>query len=109
MKMKRMMIKLGKAFFLIRPDRIHWIESERNYVRIHLDNRSYLLRETLGHLEDRLDSEQFVRINRSIIVNIDRIKELQSHNKSDYRVILDNEKSWIWGRRFRENLTRLLN
>lgn len=102
------MIKLGKTFFLIKMEKIHWIESERNYIRIHLENRSFLLRETLGHMENRLNSEQFVRINRSIIVNIDRIKELQSHNKSDYRVILDNEKSWIWGRRFRENLNRLL-
>ena len=107
--MKRITVKLGKVFFLVRVEKIRWIESEGNYLRIHLDNGSYLIRGTLSRMEEKLDSDQFVRINRSIIVNIDHIKELRFHNKSDYRVILDNDLSWLWGRRFRENLNRILN
>jgi DNA-binding LytR/AlgR family response regulator len=102
------MVKLGKTVFLVRVDNIRWMKSERNYVRIHVEDRSYLIRETLSGMESKLDAGQFVRINRSVIVNIDRIKELQYHNKSDYRVILDDDHSWLWGRRFRENLSQIL-
>jgi two-component system LytT family response regulator len=103
------MVKLGKTFYLVDIDTINWIESERNYIRIHLEDKSYLLRKTLSLMERMLDSRMFVRINRSTIVNINRIKELRSHNKSDYLVILDNNKSWIWGRRFRDNIRKVLN
>lgn len=103
------MVKLGSAYHLVDINAVVWIESDGNYVRLHVPQRSYLIRETLTGMEQKLDGDQFVRINRSIIVNIDRIKELRSHKKSDYMVVLDNNKSWIWGRRFRENLRRMLN
>ena len=103
------MVKLGSTFHLVDVNALIWIESDGNYIRLHMPERSYLLRETLTHIEKKLDGDQFVRINRSIIVNIDRIKELRSHKKSDYMVVLDNDKSWIWGRRFRENLRRVMN
>jgi two-component system LytT family response regulator len=107
--MKRISVKLGNRLFLVKVENIRWIQSERNYIRIHMGKRSYLLRETLRNFEKKLSDEQFVRINRSIIVNIDLIKELRSHNKSDYRVVLDDDHSWIWGRRFRENMRQILS
>jgi DNA-binding LytR/AlgR family response regulator len=106
--MKHLMIKLGNIHLFINVGDIDWIESERNYLRVYSEGQSYLLRETLSTLENKLDHEQFIRINHSTIVNVRRLKELRPHSKRDYLVVLDNDKSWILGRRYRKNIQRII-
>lgn len=73
----RILVKsAGKVFFL-KYDEIDWIESAGNYVKLHVGSESHLLRETMNVMQKRLESEKFVRIHRTTIVNVDRIKELQ--------------------------------
>lgn len=55
-------------------DEIEWVEAERDYVRLHVEGRSWLLRETMAHMESRLDPARFVRVHRSAIVNAARIR-----------------------------------
>ncbi|ADB30828.1 two component transcriptional regulator, LytTR family [Kribbella flavida DSM 17836] len=57
--------------------RVESVRAERNYVRVHTDDRRVLLRATLREMEDRLPGQEFVRVNRSVIVRIDRVVELQ--------------------------------
>ena len=107
--MERMVIKNGKNYTFVKVNNIEWIESEGNYIRIHIEEKSHLMRETLNNIEKKLNPEEFIRINRSTIVNINQIKELKSIKYSKYMVVLSNKRTWIWGTKFRDNLKRILN
>ena len=73
----------GRVVFL-KVEEIDWIETSGNYVELHAGKQTFLLRETLGALEAKLDPKQYARVHRTTIVNVDRIQELQpwSHNDS---------------------------
>jgi two-component system LytT family response regulator len=78
----------GRVFFVEVAD-IGWLEAEGNYVALHVvDGKTHLVHETLANLEARLDSSRFVRIHRSTIVRVDRIKELLPHFNGEYVVVL---------------------
>jgi two-component system, LytTR family, response regulator len=81
--------KNGRVVFVATKD-IDWIEAEGNYVRLHVGNREHEFRETLAGLEEKLNPAEFLRIHRSTIVNIQRIKEIQSWFHGHHRVLLDN-------------------
>lgn len=86
----------GRVIFL-KPDAIHWIEAEGNYLRLHVGNESYLLRETMNAAEDRLATRNFLRINRSTLVNLDRVKEWQPLFHGDSVVVLqDGSRLSTW-------------
>jgi len=94
----------GRVLFLNVED-VDWIETSANYVELHSGRNSYLLRETLQSLETRLNPRQFARLHRTIIVNIDRIRELQPWSHGDFIVILKDETKLRMSRRYRENLS----
>ena len=77
----------GRVIF-ITLDEIDWIEAADNYVCLHCGAETHVLRETMSEVEAILGNARFVRIHRSAIVNIDRIKELQPWFRGDFRVIL---------------------
>jgi len=104
----RMAVKSGGRIFFLRADEIDWVEAEGNYVRLHVGKESYLLRETIGALEEQLDRRKFLRIHRSTIVNIDRIQELQPWFHGEFRVILRNGTALMLSRTHREKLQELL-
>lgn len=79
--------KNGRVIF-VTIEEIDWIEAADNYVCLHCAGETHVLRETIREMEARLDPARFVRVHRSAIVNIDRIKELQPWFRGDYRVIL---------------------
>jgi two-component system LytT family response regulator len=78
---------VGRVVFL-GMDEIDWIEAADYYVQIHAGGKSYLHRESMNSLEDRLDPARFLRIHRSAIVNRERIKELRSQGRRDLTVVL---------------------
>ncbi len=78
----------GRVVFLS-PEEIVWVEAADNYVLLHLaDNTRLMLRDTLSSIEDRLGTDEFTRINRSAVVRIDQVKELQPTFHGDYTVLL---------------------
>jgi two-component system LytT family response regulator len=85
---ERLLIRSPGRVYFVRVDEIDWVESEGNYVRIHAGKETHFLRDTLGGMEARLDPRKFVRIHRSVIVNVESIKELQPLFSGDYAVIL---------------------
>lgn len=93
----------GRVLFL-RVDDIDWIEAADNYVGLHCAGRIHMLRETMRDAEARLDPARFVRIHRSAIVNIDRIRELRPWFRGDYQVILQDGTRLILTRNHRERL-----
>src|SRR4029078_366639 len=84
----RLMIKSGGRIHFVRMADIDWCEAAGNYVRVHVGQQEHLVRDTRGHLESELDPQQFIRIHRSTIVNVDRIQEMQSSFNGEYVVLL---------------------
>ncbi|HKG93685.1 MAG TPA: LytTR family DNA-binding domain-containing protein [Gemmatimonadaceae bacterium] len=66
-----------RAVVVVRAEEVDWVEGASYYARLHAAGRSYLLRETLASLERRLDPRRVVRVHRSAIVNVDRVRELR--------------------------------
>ena len=103
--LERVAVKSGGRIIFLRTDQIEWIGAEGNYARLHTGgNRSWLLRETMNRLEDRLDPRRFLRIHRSTIVNTEAIIELEPLFQGDYVVILRNGTRLTSSRGYRSNL-----
>jgi two-component system, LytTR family, response regulator len=100
----RLMIKLANRVILLKVDDIDWIEADGNYAKLHVGRKEHLLREKMHDLEAQLDPQRFVRIHRSIIVNLDRIKEMHPHFNGDYIVVLEDGRQLRLSRSRRENL-----
>jgi two-component system, LytTR family, response regulator len=100
----RLMIKLANRVILLKVDDIDWIEADGNYAKLHVGRKEHLLREKMHDLEAQLDPQRFVRIHRSIIVNLDRIKEMHPHFNGDYVVVLEDGRQLRLSRSRRENL-----
>ncbi|HEV8610012.1 MAG TPA: LytTR family DNA-binding domain-containing protein [Thermoanaerobaculia bacterium] len=93
----------GKNVFVKVRD-IDWIESSRNNVRIHVGPTLYLLHETTSAIASRLDPKRFLRIHRSAIVNIERIRELHPWFNGDYAVILRDGTQLTLSASYRDRL-----
>lgn len=106
-RLDRFAIRSNGRVTLLRAEEIDWIESAGNYVSLHAGKKSHLIRETLSGLEGRLDPRRFVRIHRCTIVNIDRVRELQTYFHGEYKVILNDGTQLTLSRNYRENLGAL--
>jgi two-component system LytT family response regulator len=104
----RIAVRQNRRVLFVTLDEIDWIEACDNYVSLHCDGKTHLLRETMSEVETRLASARFVRIHRSAIVNIERIKELQPWFRGDYRVILHDGTKLTLTKNHRGNLDALL-
>jgi two-component system LytT family response regulator len=106
--LERIVVRSGGRILILRVEDIDWLEAASNYVRIHAGGRQYLLRDTMSNLEARLDPDQFVRIHRSTIVRLDRIKELEPLFQGDYVLILEDGTRLTSSRGYRDKLQALL-
>ena len=104
----RVVVKTGGKVVFLRAEEIEWVEAAGNYVRLHVGAESYLFRESMKNMEARLDSELFVRIHRSAIINVDRIRELQPWFHGEYVVILQDGTRLMASRVFSDRLDRLI-
>jgi two-component system LytT family response regulator len=107
-KPDRLVFKENGRIIFIRPETIDWIEADGNYVRLHAGDGSHYIRETLHNLEAQLPAEQFMRISRSIVVNLDRVKELQPMFYGDYSVILVDGSRLSMSRSYRDRLESIV-
>jgi len=88
----RLTVKTDDRVVVIKTADIDSIESAGNYIAVNAAKESHILRETLNSLEKQLDPEKFIRISRSAIVNLDRVRELQPMFKGEHIVVLQNGK-----------------
>jgi two-component system, LytTR family, response regulator len=101
---KRLVVKSrGEVLFLNAAD-IDWIEAVAYYACLHVGGNTHVLRRTLLELERDLDKDKFMRIHRSIIVNLDRIHGLELQTGGDYEVVLKSKDRLRLSRRFRKRL-----
>ena len=104
----RMVIRAGGKVVFLDVKEIDWIEAAANYVKLNVGKDSYLLREGIGSISERLDPDRFVRIHRSVIVNVRKIKELQPCESGEYIAVLRNGKELSCSRGYRTQLQRLI-
>ena len=105
---ERLVIRSAGKIQFVSVDEIDWVNAEDNYVRIHAAGKSYLMRETVTGLEERLDQSLFVRIRRSTIVRIDRIREVKPLLNGTFELLLEDGTRVVSARRFREAVEKLL-
>jgi two-component system LytT family response regulator len=102
LRRNRLMIKSGGRIHFVRTGDIDWCEAAGNYVRLHVAQSEYLVRDTMAHIESQLDPLQFMRIHRSTIVNVDRIQEMQSSFNGEYVILLRNGTRLTLSRGYRD-------
>jgi two-component system LytT family response regulator len=99
--LQRVLVHHANKAFLLPVDRIDRVEADRNYVRLHSGEATFTLRGSIGSISERLDPEKFLRINRSEIVRLEAVKELQPWFHGDYRVVMRDGTTLMWSRRYR--------
>ena len=106
---KRILVQGPRLARFVQIVEIDWIEADRNYLVLHCGSQEHLVRATLEAFAERLDPNEFVRINRSTVVNLDRVRELQPWTHGEFRVILEGGRELTWSRRYlSSNLDRFL-
>ena len=102
----RFMIRERERIRFIAAEDVDWIEGARNYVRLHVGEKTHLLRGPLTAIHAQLEPTKFARIHRSIIVNVDRIGEVQPWVGGDYVAILRSGERLRVSRNFRDTVVR---
>jgi two-component system LytT family response regulator len=105
---ERILVRSSGEILFLKPEEIDWIEAEGDYMKFHVAGRSHLMRETMARLEARLDPARFVRIHRSTIVNIDRVRKLSPSFAGEYAVILHDGTKLRLSRGYQERITAVL-
>jgi two-component system LytT family response regulator len=105
---QRFVLKIGGRSVFLDMDEIDWVEAAANYVKFHVGSDCYATREGIGLIAAKLDPRRFVRIHRSTIVNVRKIKELQPCNGNEYMVVLRDGKQLSCSRGYRAPLQRLM-
>jgi two-component system, LytTR family, response regulator len=100
--LSRFMVKSYNRVVFIKANEVDWIESAANYALLHVDDKTHIVRETMQALEVKLSPKIFQRISRSVIVNLERVKELQPMGKGQYVIILVNGKRLTMSRGIRD-------
>jgi two-component system LytT family response regulator len=106
--LERFPIKNGETVFFVRAEDVNAIEAQGNYVRLSLAKSSHLVRDTLNNIESQINPRMFVRIHRRTIVNIDRVKEVQTWARGEYRVVLVTGAHYTLSRSYRSHFEKFI-
>lgn len=100
--LSRFMIKSSNRVVFVKAADVDWIESAANYALLHAGEKTHIVRETMQVLENKLCPKTFQRVSRSVIVNLERVKELQPMGKGQYVIILGDGKRLTMSRGIRD-------
>jgi len=104
----RFPVRANGEIYFVRVEDVDWIDAEGNYVALHAAGRRHLVRDTIKSLETRLDPAKFVRVHRSAIVNVDRLRKLQPYFHGEYVITLHDGTTLTSSRTYSERLRALL-
>ncbi len=100
----RMVVKTRDKLIFVKVAEVDWIEAAGNYVKIHVGGQSHLVRDTLARLEAVLDPSLFARIHRSVIVNLDRVRQMEPWFSGEYLMLLHDGTQLKLSRWYRERV-----
>jgi two-component system LytT family response regulator len=104
----RFPVKSAGDIYFIRADEIDWIDAAGNYTALHVGGKKHLIRETMKSVESKLDPHKFVRVHRSAIINLDRLRKLQPYFHGEYVVTLQDGTTLTSSRGYSDRLRALL-
>jgi|SRR5687768_13251579 len=105
---RRLVVPTSTGDLVLDIDEVDWIQAEDYYAAIHARGRRHLIRESLASLEQRLDAERFVRVHRSAIVRLDRVREMRSASSGESVLVLRDGTRVPVSRRRREQVADLI-
>ena len=100
------MVRGREKIEFVRTEGVDWIEAEGNYVRLHAGRESYLIREKISTLEERLDPAHFLRVHRSTMVNLNRVGELRPLPSGDCVMLLKDGTELKLSRGYRQRFDK---
>ena len=106
-RVRRLPVRTGERTVFIGTEEVDWVEAAGNYAILHVGSATHILRETMGSLEEQLASEAFLRVSRSAILNLRRVKELQAVAPGEHVAILLDGQRVAMTRSLREVEERL--
>ncbi|MBC6992375.1 LytR/AlgR family response regulator transcription factor [Hymenobacter sp. BT491] len=101
---QRLLVKENRKLFFVKTADIVYFEADHNYITLHTASKSHLIYDSLTQLEQQLAPHDFTRINRSCIVSLEHIVELETHFNGEYWVKLRSGATLKWTRNYRDNL-----
>jgi len=104
----RILVKSSGEIIFLKYEEIDWIEAEGDYMVFHVGGKTHMLRETMARLEARLDPKRFMRIHRSTIVNVDRVRKLTPSFVGEYTVVLQDGTKLKLSRSYQDRLQEML-
>ena len=87
-RINRVVLRTRNRIFWVAAESIDWIEAAGNYAAVHIGADSHLIRETMSTISERLDPDRFVRVHRTAIVNVDRVREVIQISRGEYMLLL---------------------
>ncbi len=84
----RIVVRDGARVHVIAAEKLDWVEAQDDYVSLHSEGREYLKQQTISSLEERLDPSRFLRVHRSVIVNLERVERIEPYTKDSRLAIL---------------------
>jgi two-component system LytT family response regulator len=107
-EVQRIVVRSAGRISFVQIDEINWICAADNYAELHLDKTSHFLRTTMAALMEQLPRGRFLRISRSQIINVERIKEIRPKCHGDYYVFLKDGTKLTASRNYRTRLIDLV-
>ncbi|MDQ6888296.1 MAG: LytTR family DNA-binding domain-containing protein [Gemmatimonadota bacterium] len=105
---ERLAVKVDGKLIFLRTREIDWVDATDNHVRVHVGGKMHTVRATLSSFEERLPQTHFLRIHRSTILNMDRIREMQPWFQGDYVFVLTDGTRLTSGRSYRQRVHRFI-
>ena len=106
--MRRFLVRTREKVLFLKSDDLDWIEAADYYVSLHTDGKDYLLRQTMAEIERQLDPAKFVRVHRSAIVNLERVREMLQLFRGDSVLVLSDGTQLRLSRARREEFEKRL-
>ena len=100
----RIMVRSGGRITFVRVEDVDWIEAQGDYICLHTQGKKHLVREKISEMEAQLSPEHFLRIHRSTMINVSRIKEMQPLFHGEYSVVLQDGTRLTMSRSFRDKV-----
>jgi two-component system LytT family response regulator len=104
----RLVLRESGTVFFLRPDEVDWVESAGNYVRVFAQGRQHLIRDTVTAMEERLERHGFLRISRSVVLNLARVRQVLPGRGGTQVAVLENGKRLTVSRRSVPDLRRTI-
>ena len=105
----RLVVRSGGKVVFLRASEVEWIEAAANYIKLYSQQRVFTVREKISSLEEALPAGKFMRIHRSVIVNLSMVQEIQPCGGGEFVVILRNGRELPLGRTYRSKIDELVH